>query len=199
MQQAYEAHKLTVPARERLLSIVGLSLREAFVTLAADENHPIDSLADSYKAAFQVLRRSPQHLEPLYPGARTALDLLATRDDVILGIATGKSQRGVAAVLGHHGLVGRFLTIQTSDDAPSKPHPEMVLAAMREVCVGPDDTVMIGDTVYDIAMARAAGARAIAVAWGYHTADALAAAGPETTISDYAELVPALDAIWGSV
>lgn len=196
MQQAYEAHDLATPSRERLLSIVGLSLREAFVTLAGADIHPVDSLADRYKAAFRVLRQVPGHLEPLYPGARTALDLLARRDDVVLGIATGKSRRGVGIILAQHDLAGRFVTIQTADDRPSKPNPEMVLAAMRDTGIGPADTVMIGDTVYDIEMARAAGARAIAVSWGYHGADALAAAGPVTTISDYAQLVPALDAMW---
>ena len=132
----------------------------------AASDHPVDGLVTCYKTAFAALRQSDQHLEPLYPGARAALDALGRRPDTLLGIATGKSQRGVRAVLGRHGLSERFATIQTADDAPSKPHPGMVLAAMRETGVPPRDTVVVGDTVFDVEMARAAGARAIGVAMG---------------------------------
>jgi phosphoglycolate phosphatase len=103
----------------------------------------------------------------------------------------------VRAVLGRHGLAERFATIQTSDDAPSKPHPGMVLAAMRETGVAPQDTVVVGDTVFDLEMARAAGAGAIGVAWGYHPASALREAGAHAMIDAFAELVPALDHWWG--
>ena len=109
-------------------------------------------------------------VEPLYPGAAEAIATLARREDVVLGIATGKSQRGVRLVLGHHGLLDHFITIKTADDAPSKPDPGMVLGAMREAGVGAADTIVVGDTVYDIAMARAAGAAGLGVAWGYHPA-----------------------------
>jgi phosphoglycolate phosphatase len=118
------------------------------------------------------------------------------RADILLGIATGKSQRGVRAVLGHHDLLARFHTIKTADDAPSKPHPGMVQAAMKEAGVGPEHTIVIGDTSYDIAMAHAAGARAIGVSWGYHPAGDLHAEGADLVIDDYAALVPALESIW---
>jgi phosphoglycolate phosphatase len=200
MRQAYEAHGLSVPERERLLSIVGLSLPDAFRRLAQGEkiadDHPIDALVAAYKTAFAALRESPEHLEPLYPGARDALDALGRQPGVALGIATGKSQRGVRAVLGRHDLSGRFVTIQTADDAPSKPHPGMVLAAMREAGAEPRDTVVVGDTVFDIEMARAAGARAIGVAWGYHAPQALRAAGADAMIDDFSELVGALARMW---
>ena len=200
MQQAYEAHGLPVPPTEKLLSIVGLSLPDAFRRLAglvgSGEGHPVDGLVTCYKTAFAALRQSDRHLEPLYPGARAALDALGRRPDTLLGIATGKSQRGVRAVLGRHGLSGRFATIQTADDAPSKPHPGMVLAAMRQTGVPPCDTVMVGDTVYDVEMARAAGVRAIGVGWGYHPPEALAAAGVDAMLGDFSELVAALDRLW---
>ncbi len=200
MRQAYEAHGLSVPERERLLSIVGLSLPDAFGRLAKSgpraEDHPIDSLVAHYKAAFAALRQSVEHLEPLYPGAREALDALRQRADAVLAIATGKSQRGVRAVLGRHGLAERFATIQTADDAPSKPHPGMVLAAMRATGVAADDTVVVGDTVFDVEMARAAGARAIGVGWGYHRPEALGRAGAATLIGEFSELVGALDRLW---
>src|SRR6202011_5279280 len=103
MRQAYEANHLSVPAREQLLAIVGLSLPDAFRRLAATADgggdHPVESLVTCYKDAFAALRSSDEHLEPLYPGARETLDTLAARPDTLLGIATGKSQRGVRAVL----------------------------------------------------------------------------------------------------
>ena len=202
MQQAYESHGLPVPARETLLSIVGLSLSDAFRQLAARQagarSHPVDSLVLHYKAAFGALRQSPDHLEPLYPGAREAVDALGGRPDTVLGIATGKSQRGVRAVLDRHGLSGRFATIQTADDAPSKPHPGMVQAAMRETSIAARDTVVIGDTMFDIAMARAAGVRAIGVAWGYHPVEALVDAGADATIADFCELPGTLDRLWAA-
>jgi phosphoglycolate phosphatase len=199
MRQAYEANNLSVPEREHLLSIVGLSLPDAFRRLASANGveHPVEALVTCYKDAFAALRQADDHLEPLYPGAREVIDALAARPDTFLGIATGKSQRGVRAVLGRHGLVERFSTIQTSDDAPSKPHPGMVLAAMRETGAAPQDTVVVGDTVFDLEMAHAAGARAIGVAWGYHSVSALRAAGADAMIESFAELAPTLDRLWG--
>ena len=196
MSRAYLAHSLPVPARETMLSIVGLSLIEAFTELGRGAaQFPVASLAEHYRLAFHAMRESGAEIEPLYPGARDAVEALAARDDVVLGMATGKSQRGARLVLGHHGLLERFITIQTADDAPSKPDPGMVLAAMREVGAAPHDTVVVGDTMFDIAMARAAGASAIGVSWGYHARDSLLASGAPV-IDAFATLEPALDRIW---
>jgi phosphoglycolate phosphatase len=196
MQRAYDANGLVCPPRERVLSIVGLSLAEAFTQLAEGEAYPVEAMVESYKNAFHDLRRAQTHMEPLYPGAREAVEALAAREDVVLGVATGKSVRGVKLVLGHHGLFERFVTIQTADTAPSKPHPEMIEAAMREVGASPQEAVMIGDTTYDMEMARAAGVAAIGVSWGYHRAEALHEAGADVVIDDYAELLPLLEARW---
>ncbi len=196
MQRAYDAHAIACPPRERVLSIVGLSLREAFDHLGAGhEGFPVDGLIERYKQAFFELRHSPAHQEPLYPGAREAVLSLAARDDCMLGIATGKSQRGVRAILTHHDLLMHFSTIKTADDAPSKPHPGMILEAMREAGAKPNDTVMIGDTTYDMEMARAAGVHAIAVNWGYHPAELLEASGASEVTSDFAELRSRIEAL----
>jgi phosphoglycolate phosphatase len=197
MTAAYQAHALPVPEREMLLSIVGLSLVEGFMVLGnGAEGYPAQTLAEAYKDAFHALRGNGAPVEPLYPGAAAAIELLARRDDVALGIATGKSQRGVRLVLGHHGLIERFITIKTADDAPSKPDPGMVLEAMREAGARPADTIVVGDTVYDIKMAQAAGAAAVGVGWGYHAGAALHDAGAAAVIDDFAALVPTLDSIW---
>lgn len=199
MTAAYGAHGIPLPAREVLLSVIGLSLTEAFTKLGnGDARFPVASLAEHYREAFHAMRKPGAPVEPLYPGAADAVTALAERDDVVLGIATGKSQRGVRLVLGHHGLLDHFITIKTADDAPSKPDPGMVLGAMREAGVAPADTIVVGDTVYDIAMARAAGASGLGVTWGYHPAAALSEAGALAVIDTFPTLVPALDRIWTS-
>ena len=197
MTEAYRAHGIELPARDKLLSVVGLSLVEAFTKLGEGlHDFPAESLAGHYRDAFHAMRAPGAPVEPLYPGAADALAELARRDDILLGIATGKSQRGVRLVLGHHGLLDHFITIKTADDAPSKPDPGMVLAAMREAGVAASDTIVVGDTVYDIAMALAAGASAVGVTWGYHPGAALSEAGALAVIETFPTLVPALERIW---
>src|SRR5437660_12778007 len=165
MTEAYGSLGLAVTEREVLLSVVGLSLVEAFTKLGERRDaFPAESLANHYRNAFHAMRGPGAPVEPLYPGAAEAIAALARRGDVVLGIATGKSQRGVRLVLGHHGLLDHFTTIKTADDAPSKPDPGMVLHAMREVGATPENTVVVGDTVYDVAMVQAAGAAPIGVA-----------------------------------
>jgi phosphoglycolate phosphatase len=199
MTKAYSAHGIPLPARDVLLSVVGLSLVEAFTKLGEGWNgFPAESLAGHYRDAFHLMRAPGSPVEPLYPEAADAVAALARRDDVVLGIATGKSQRGVRLVLGHHGLLDHFVTIQTADDAPSKPDPGMVLAAMREAGVEAKNTIVVGDTVYDIAMARAAGAASVGVTWGYHPGASLAEAGALAVIDQFANLVPTLDRIWAA-
>src|SRR5947209_20456749 len=197
MTHAYEAHAIALPERETLISVIGLSLVEAFTALGKGSvAFPVASLAERYRHAFHAQRESGGEMEPLYPGAAAAIQALAQRDDVVLGVATGKSQRGVRLVLGHHGLLDHFITIKTADDAPSKPDPGMVVHAMREAGVDAANTVVVGDTAYDITMARMAGAAAIGVAWGYHRPAALTESGAFAVIEDFAELVPTLDKIW---
>lgn len=187
--RAFAACGLQAPTRERSLSIVGLSLFEAFSELVGPAG-PVERLSDQYKLAFNALRADGNWHEPLFPGIEQLIADFSARDDVVLGIATGKSRRGVAYLVERHGWGGAFATIQTADDAPSKPHPGMLLQAMAEAGIGPDATTMLGDTTFDMAMARAAGVRPIGVTWGYHPVEALREAGAETLISGIEELRP---------
>lgn len=197
MQQAFLDHRIDCPPRDKLLSIVGLSLPQSFERLSGGApGFPVETLVDRYKAAFFALRAAQPDIEPLYPGTRAVIESLAAREDILLGVATGKSQRGVRMVLGHHGLLDHFCTIKTADDAPSKPHPGMVLDAMREAGSLPGDTVVIGDTSYDMEMARAAGASAIGVSWGYHPVADLHAAGAREVIGEFHLLPSALERIF---
>jgi phosphoglycolate phosphatase len=189
---AFASHGLTPPSRERSLSIVGLTLVDAFTALVGSAG-PAESLAETYRRVFAELRLDPAYAEPLYPGAAECLDWLGGRTDVVLGIATGKSRRGVAHLVERHGWDRLFATIQTADDAPSKPHPAMIELAMEAVGATPDATAMVGDSTYDMAMARAAGVLPIGVAWGFQPAAALREAGAAVIVDSYPALQPVLE------
>lgn len=197
MTDAFLSEDMPTPPRDRIVSVVGLSLAIAVARLVPEETDlaRVDKLAEAYKTAFAARRLRPDHVEPLFAGVRETVARLAARDDVILGIATGKSRRGVDAVLEREGWADLFATIQTADTNPSKPHPAMIHAAMGETAAEAEDTVMIGDTTYDIEMAREAGACAIGVTWGYHPEEALRAAGAHHITADCDELQRALDQI----
>ena len=192
-REAFAACGLEPPTRERSLSIVGLSLIEAFTALVGPKG-PVERLADAYRHAFARLRADPACREPLFAGVAEMLSRLAARPDIVLGIATGKSRRGVAHLLAREGWEPLFATIQTADDAPSKPDPGMLRRAMAETGIAPERAVMVGDTSFDMAMARAAGIRPIGVSWGYHPVAALRDAGAERIIDSIEDLEPLLDA-----
>ncbi|AOF96115.1 HAD-IA family hydrolase [Sphingobium sp. RAC03] len=188
MTRAFEEAKLAPPDRPAILSVVGLSLPLAIARLLPDAEADFhDHLSDRYKLAFQAMRREEGVCEPLYPGIA---DLVMELDAAgwLLGVATGKSDRGLALCLTHHGLIDRFVTLQTADRHPSKPHPSMLLTAMAEARAAPDTTVMIGDTSFDIDMGVAAGVRSIGVAWGYHPPAELLASGAQAVAMDSAAL-----------
>lgn len=198
MAHAFESAGLGVPSREAVLSIVGLSLPQAITQVKAAHAIPHDEallvrLLEGYKDAFNTLRQDPAHEEPMFPGAREGVLELASRNDVVLGIATGKSRRGVDRLLETRGLDGCFATIQTADDAPSKPHPAMIEQAIAEAGATPATTMMIGDTTFDIQMALSAGVRGLGVAWGYHPADALHRAGADLVAENFEALLAEID------
>jgi phosphoglycolate phosphatase len=168
-----------------------LSLTEAFTALTGPKS-PIDGLVDAYKEAFAALRKDPVWAEPLYPGAAACLEWLTRHESAVLGIATGKARRGIAHLLDRHGWDRVFATIQTADDAPSKPHPAMIEQAMAEVGVPPEDTVMVGDSGFDMAMARAAGVLPIGVSWGFQPVAALREAGADHIVHSYSALTDSL-------
>ena len=182
MEQCFAHFALPLPPRERTRRIVGLSLLEAMEEMLPGGRAELHAaMADHYKLAFQTMRGRGLVEEPLYDGV---MDLLAAleADSWLLGIATGTSDRGLKLCLDHHGLHPRFLTLQTADRHPSKPHPSMIEQAMADAGAVPERTIMIGDTSYDMAMARAAGVTAIGVTWGYHEAEELRGAGADLIV-----------------
>lgn len=194
MSAAFQAHGLEPPLRSAILSIVGLSLIEAVTFLTPGATPAaIAALAQSYRDAFTEIRTRGDELEPMFPGAREIVAELAARKDVALGIATGKSDRGVKRLLKREGWKGLFHTIQTSDRHPSKPHPSMIDAALAETGVARSATAMVGDTTFDIEMAKAAGVAGIGVSWGYHPVPRLEAAGATLVLGAFSELTPWLE------
>jgi phosphoglycolate phosphatase len=142
--------------------------------------------------AWHEMLSDPAFLDPFFEGALDFVQMLIARGDVKLGIATGKARRGVVHLMDRTGWHDHFVTIQTADDHPSKPAPDMILKAMEETGTSPHHTVMIGDTSYDMAMAKAAGVHAIGVAWGYHQRETLLKAGAELVVDDFAHLTRAI-------
>ena len=189
MQRAFLSQGFDAPSSSEIRSIIGLSLEEAIGVLGpGNDRSRVGALCDAYKTAFVQLRQDQPHNEPLFDGARAFLQNLAQRDDVLLGIATGKSRRGVDVLFERENLHGYFVTIQTADNSPSKPHPGMIERAMAETSISPDRTTMIGDTSYDMAMAVNAGVRALGVAWGYHESEDLIRAGAHAIADSFSDL-----------
>lgn len=187
---------LVHPGREAGLGIVGLTLDIALMRLAGlDRPDPL--LTETYKDVFNGMRRQaesdPALAEPLYVGVSEMLEALSRRPGTVLGIATGKSRRGADYLIERHGWERRFATIQTADDAISKPHPEMIQRAMRETGAAAEATLMVGDSNFDMEMAVAAGVTAVAVSWGFQSVAALQAAGARHVLEDWAELAGIVD------
>ncbi len=194
MELAFAEAGLPAPDPHQVRRIVGLSLPQAVVRLAphADEAVQVAAVA-AYKAAFRAARMDGSLHEPLFPGMGELVRTLHA-GGWQLAIATGKSDRGTQSTLAVHGLRECFASLQTADRHPSKPHPAMLLAAMAETLADPAHAVMVGDTVYDMEAARAAGVRAIGVGWGYHEPHELLAAGAVAVAADVRELEDLINA-----
>ena len=177
MNDAFAKAGLEPPGAAAIRRVIGLSLVQSVAVLVPKAGPDLHiQIAEDYKTSFQQLRRNGHVQEPLYDGIVDTL--IELRDDGwALGVATGKSDRGLDLCLRHHGIKDWFVTLQTADRHPSKPHPSMVYEALAEAGASRDTTIMIGDTSFDIAMARAAGLRALGVDWGYHPAEELRLAG----------------------
>ena len=198
MLSAFQSQSMAPPNRSEMLSIVGLSLDEAFATLVPEASSDRRALlVQGYKDAFIALRRQNrgEAATPMFSGARDLVISLHERGHV-LGVATGKARRGVNHFVETHSLQNRFTVVQTADDAPSKPHPQMILNCLAGAEIEPQDAVIIGDTEFDMAMGAAAGVRRIGVEWGYHPVERVLRGGAEEMARDVAHLSEILDTFW---
>jgi phosphoglycolate phosphatase len=194
----FARHGLVHPGRAAGLGVIGLSLNIALMQLAGFEE-PDEALTQTYRDVFNALRTNvesmPELAEPLYPGAAEVLVRFDRQPQTRLAIATGKSRRGAVYLLDRHDWHDVFSSVQTADDAPSKPHPGMIERAMAETGIGPDRTVMIGDSTFDMEMAVAAGTMAIGVSWGFQPVERLLASGAHHIVQGYADVPDLIDRI----
>jgi phosphoglycolate phosphatase len=188
-QDAFAAVGLVAPSVERIRHIVGVSLEPAMrMLLGRDDPEMGRRIAEAYREAFFARRAMPDHDEPLFEGVLETLDALAARG-AVMGVATGKTMRGLVQILERHALERYFVTLQTADLHPSKPHPSMLEAAMRETGAAADATWIIGDTTWDIEMGRLAGCRSIGVSYGNHAPEVLRTAGAAHVIDRLNDLL----------
>lgn len=171
-------------------SIIGLTLDIAIARMQG-KTHVDDeatAMMAHYKAIFAETRAEACFQEPVFEGIMPMIETLAEREDLLMGAVTGKSRRGLNLIMDTHGFRKHFIVSRTADDCPSKPHPAMVSECCHETGMVPADTVVIGDAIYDMQMAKAAGAKAIGVAWGYASVDALWAAGADAIVNHPSEI-----------
>jgi phosphoglycolate phosphatase len=177
----------STPSEAESFSLVGLSLELVLLQLAGPDA-PVEQMVAAYREVLPRLRAEAAYAEVPFDGANELLATLAERRDVRLGIATGHTSHAIVPTLERFGWQGHFCTVQTADKAPSKPHPGMIIQALSEAGVRAEDAIMIGDTAFDIEMARAADVRGVAVSWGYHGPDRLRDAGAWRVVNGMSEL-----------
>ena len=178
MRMVFTKHDQPVPSDAATRAIIGLSLDTAIGQLKPDASiGDVAKLAESYRTIFRASRSEPRFREALFPGMRDLIDRLAARSDVRLGMVTGKSRRGVDSICQTHGMTGCFSVVRTADDCPSKPDPAMVLESCAALDLKPSDALVVGDSIYDMQMARNAGAAGMGVAWGTFAPASLVSAG----------------------
>jgi phosphoglycolate phosphatase len=199
MVETFGSAGLPLPSNAMVRRVVGLRLDEAIGRLLPEgQRRDAEALAKTYKASFLRLRSDPSMpQDTLYPAARETIAALAA-EGYLLGVATGKSRRGLQVTLERHGLAEYFVTLQTVDDAPGKPDPTMVRQAMAQAGAEPHESVVIGDTVFDMVMARDAGVNAFGVSWGYHEPEELLSAGAIELLRQFGDLPSSLERLRAS-
>jgi phosphoglycolate phosphatase len=188
LAETFELHGIAIPPPRESRKVIGLSLTQAMSALVpegAEADHV--RLAETYKGCFHRARQEGRVEEPLFDGILELLDTLEA-EGWHLAVATGKSDRGLRLCLESHDLHARFISLQTADRHPSKPSPQMALAAMADAGAAPERTIVVGDTSFDMGMAAGAGAVGIGAGWGYHEPAELLAAGATAVASDPAKV-----------
>lgn len=193
---AWEAEGLTPPPSDIVRRQIGLPVPDAIANLIPDAAPDLMGRLDArFRDIFVAGRQAGAHEDPLYDGCAAVLAELASGSGTLLGVATGKGRRGLIHTLEKHGIDRHFQVLKTADDGPGKPNPKILEDAMAEMGVPPWQTVMIGDTVFDMAMAKSAGAHAIGVSWGYHAPADLRNAGAQAMAEAFGELPALIDTL----
>lgn len=183
---------LPLPSPRDSLALIGRSLELVLAQLAGPQA-PIQDMVRAYGRTLARHRAEPAFAEQPFDGIPSLLRDLSRTPGVSLGIATGHTSAGVIPALESHGWRHYFKTIQAADMAPSKPHPAMLLQALQATGAKPEEAIFIGDTSFDMGIVRAANLEGLGVAWGYHTAERLFAAGANRVAHSVEELRSFLD------
>lgn len=185
MQAAMRALDLEPMGAESIRRIIGLGIGEAVRALypQADAGF-VARFADAYRVAFMEASSVPQ---ALFPGVEGVLGELEAAG-YLLAVATGKGRSGLDRGLRESGLGARFHATRCADESRSKPHPAMLEELMERCGVSPRETLMIGDTTFDLDMARNAGASAVGVSYGVHPVEHLLGCEPLTILHAITDL-----------
>lgn len=182
---------LPAPSPEAARDIIGLGLDEALAVLLPEAGRQgRQALIERYRHHFLFANDTPSRL---FPGVSETLDWLLGRG-YLLAVATGKSRQGLNQSLLATGLGGYFHATRCADETFSKPHPEMLLQLMAELGASGSETLMVGDTEYDMQMAQSAGAQALAVCYGVHAPERLLAHGPLGCLAELVDMPAWLEA-----
>ncbi len=181
MARTFEAFELARPEAQATRSIIGLTLDIAIARLMGqiEVDRRATAMTAHYKSIFASVRSEAGFQEALFPGIAEMVQSLAGRDELLIGAVTGKSRRGLSHIVETHGFDRLFFVSRTADDCPSKPHPAMVMECCAEAGIDPRQTIVIGDAIYDMQMAKSAGAGALGVSWGYASVAELIKAGAD--------------------
>ncbi|MCP4395477.1 MAG: HAD-IA family hydrolase [Alphaproteobacteria bacterium] len=193
-KEAVYTNGFAEPSDDQIRKGIGLSLSDAISRLLPDDTNStvINKVTTSYKEAFSRQVIMPNFHEPMFDGAKECINALNSKD-ILLGVATGKGHKGLIRNLTSHDMLNSFVTLNTADNCPGKPHPGMIEKAMNETDSNKEETVMVGDTTFDILMGRNAGIKTIGVSWGYHEKQELLDAGAHAIAKDFSELIILLE------
>lgn len=187
MQQAALDVGWPALAPEAVRDIIGLGLPEAIARLCPGIDDTLsEQLRQAYSARFVAADQTPT---PFFPGVETGVGHLRSDADLRLAVATGKSRRGLDRAFALTGSGDWFHASRTADETRSKPDPRMLEELLEELGVAADEALMIGDTEYDMQMARALGMDRLAVAYGVHSRERLAACAPVFHAESFAEVI----------
>ncbi len=185
IQQSIAAMQLPKRDDRSVRRMIGLGLEDAFTRLFPEiERGALLQVAEEYRRRFGL---RTQVYGQAFPGVEAMLDELASAQRQ-LAVATGKSRRGLDKALDTTGWHTRFVATRCADETAPKPSPKMLHELLDELQLAPEQALMIGDTTYDMDMARQAGMDAVAVSWGVHEVDELVSAGALSVLDDLATL-----------
>ncbi len=190
LRAALADNQLPPISDEELRVVIGLALPEAMRQLLPGSDAPLrQRVADSYRENFF---RAADARTRLFADVTETLAALAQRD-IWMGVATGKSRRGLLRGLDESGLDRHMMFLRSADDCPSKPHPAMLDEIALEAGVEKHEMLMIGDTEYDLQMANNAAVAAMAVTYGAHDRERLVACEPMACLEKLSDLLGWLD------